>query len=243
MTSQTESPQTSEPASEQPPGKPAPKSGAGRTIGLVLSSGMLLVGVLILIGGLAVIAAHAFVRDDDGFYTSGNEALESDSYAILTEDIDLSDRAADWAPDEVLGDLRFRAEDEAGGEVFLGIARTGDLEGYLDGVARAEVTGFNGDPRYDELPGRAPEGPPDAESFWAAQSQGTGEQAVQWEAESGNWTAVVMNADGARGIAVEADAGVQISWLLWVGIGLAIVGMAVTGGAVALIAHLRRGPA
>jgi len=243
MTSQTESPQTSEPASEQPPGKPAPKSGAGRTIGLVLSSGMLLVGVLILIGGLAVIAAHAFVRDDDGFYTSGNEALESDSYAILTEDIDLSDRAADWAPDEVLGDLRFRAEDEAGGEVFLGIARTGDLEGYLDGVARAEVTGFNGDPRYDELPGRAPEGPPAAESFWAAQSQGSGEQAVQWEAESGNWTAVVMNADGARGIAVEADAGVQISWLLWVGIGLAIVGMAVTGGAVALIAHLRRGPA
>ena len=237
------SPTQPDSAPQQPPGDSAPKGGPGRTMGLVLSSGMLLVGVLVLIGGLAVIAAHAFVRDDDGFYTSGNEALESDSYAILSEDIDLSDGAADWAPDEVLGDLRFRAEDEGGGEVFLGIARTSDLEGYLDGVARAEMTGFNGNPRYDELPGRAPEGPPDAESFWAAQSQGSGEQAVQWEAESGNWTAVVMNADGARGIAVEANAGVEIGWLIWVGVGLAIVGLSVTGGAVALIAHLRRGTA
>jgi len=243
MTTETKPPHEPEMSPEPAPQEPGAGAGAGRTIGLVLSSGLLLFGVLLLIGGLAVIGAHAFVRDDDGFYTSGNEALESDSYAILTEDIDLSDGAADWAPDEVLGDLRFRAEDQAGGEVFLGIARTSDLEGYLDGVARAEVTGFNGDPRYDELPGRAPAGPPDAESFWAAQSQGSGEQAVQWEAESGNWTAVVMNADGARGIAVEADAGVQIGWLIWVGVGLAIVGLAVTGGAVALIAHLRRGAA
>jgi hypothetical protein len=242
MTTETKPP----PAPEVAPGPASDESGrggAGRTIGLVLSSGLLLFGVLLLIGGLVVIAAHAFVRDNDGFYTSGNELLESDSYAILTEDIDLSDRAADWAPDEFLGDLRFRAEDESGGQVFLGIARTSDLDRYLDGVARAEVTGFEGTPRYDELPGRAPAGPPDAESFWAAQSQGPGEQTVAWEAESGNWTAVVMNADGARGIAVEADAGVQISWLIWLGIGLAVVGLAVAAGAVALIAHIRRGPA
>jgi hypothetical protein len=193
-----------------------------------------------LIGGLGVMGAHLFVRDDDGFYTSGNERLQSDSYAILTEDIDLSARAADWAPDEFLGDLRFRAEGADGASMFLGIARTSDLERFLGGVAHSEVVGFSGDPRYDEHAGRVRATPPGDESFWAAQSQGTGEQSVQWEAEAGNWTAVVMNADASRGIAVEADAGVQIGWLIWVGLGLALFGLLLGAGAMMLIANIRR---
>ena len=212
----------------------------GRVTALVLSSGALLLALVALIGGLTVVGAHLFVRDDDGFYTSGNEQLRSDSYAILTEDIDLTARAADWAPDELLGALRFRAEGSNGTPVFLGIARTSDLERYLGGVAHSEVTDFDGEPRYDEHPGRFRATPPGNESFWAAQSEGAGEQAVQWEAEAGNWTAVAMNADASRGIAVEADAGVQIGWLIWVGLGLSVFGLLLGGAAVMLIVSIRR---
>ena len=65
---------------------------------------------------------------------------------------------------------------------------------------------------------------PAAERIWAARSQGPGVQRVDWDAASGVWSAVVMNADASRAVSVEADVGVKIDWLLWVGIGLAIVG-------------------
>jgi hypothetical protein len=46
---------------------------------------------------------------------------------------------------------------------------------------------------------------------------------------------VVMNADGAADVAVEADVGVKIGWAVWAGIGLLVVGLLMTAGAVAVI--------
>ena len=34
-------------------------------------------------------------------------------------------------------------------------------------------------------------------NFWAAKQEGTGTQSVEWAVQSGNWTAVLMNADGS----------------------------------------------
>jgi hypothetical protein len=231
---------TTEATPAQTPAEAGPKRGAGHLLGLVVAGGMALVGVLLLIGGLAVIGAHAFVRDDDGFYTTDTERLETDDAALVTEDIDLSERAADWAPDELLGDLRFRAESSGGAPVFVGIARTADVERYLDGIAHAKVTNFENNPGYDDQPGTARAPRPSAEAFWASQSQGTGEQTVEWKAENGNWTAVAMNPDGRPVIAIEADAGVQIGWLIWLGLGLTLLGLAVTAAGVAVVVMLRR---
>jgi hypothetical protein len=50
-----------------------------------------------------------------------------------------------------------------------------------------------------------------------------------------------MNADASRGVTVEAEAGAKISWLIWVGIPLALVGLAIAGGsAFGLVRVLRR---
>jgi hypothetical protein len=57
-----------------------------------------------------------------------------------------------------------------------------------------------------------------------AESEGSGLQAVDWDLEAGQWAAVAMNADAAKGLEVEASTGVGIGWLHWVGLGLVLFG-------------------
>jgi hypothetical protein len=80
-----------------------------------------------------------------------------------------------------------------------------------------------------------PSGPPGAMSIWQAQAQGTGTQAVTWRVDGGDWSVVVMNADGSRGIAFRADAGATVPWLLWVGVGALVLAVLLAAASLALI--------
>jgi hypothetical protein len=234
----------SAPTEPQPqPQQPRPGSNwtAGRVIGLVLSSIAALVGTLILLGGLALIAVHSFARDDDGYYTTDTERLHSDTYAISTDEIDLGADPGGPAPEDLLGVLRVRAESTEGRPVFLGIGRTEAVERYLDGVAHARLTDFGGGrPQYEVETGRAPQRRPGAERFWVARSQGAGEQVVDWDVQTGVWSVAVMNAGAARGISVDASVGVEISWLIWVAVGLLVVGLLLAVVGVTLIIVIGR---
>jgi hypothetical protein len=208
---------------------------------MVLATLAGLIGIVIMLAGLALIAAHSFARDDDGHYTTDREALRTPSYAIVTGDIDLGTDPADWIPEELLANVRIRAEGEDGRPIFLGIGRDRDVDRYLAGVRHAELTDFvDGEPRYRPYPGGAPRRPPGAEDLWVAESQGPGEQVVDWDAESGVWSVLVMNADAAAGVAVQADAGAEIGWLIWAGIGLTVVGVLLTAAGVILIVVIGR---
>ena len=122
---------------------------------------------------------------------------------------------------------------------FLG--RDSDVDRYLGDVAHDELIGFDGDdPEFNPHEGRAPPTPPGDQDFWVAESEGSGEQALTWDAEFGRWTAVVMNADAARGIDVEADAGVKLDWAIWAGLGIFVVGLLMTAGAVIVILLIGR---
>jgi hypothetical protein len=209
-------------------------------IGIVFASIGGLIGLALLVGGIAVIAAYAFGRDDDGYFTSDRRQLESATYAVTTEDIDLDIDEVDWAPDEILGDVRVRVD---GGEkpVFVGIGPDDDVDRYLGDVSHDELIDFDGDdPQFDLHQGRAPPTPPGEQDFWVAESEGSGEQALSWDADFGRWTAVVMNADAARGIDVEADAGVKLDWAIWAGLGMFVVGLLMTVGAVVVILLIGR---
>ena len=237
---------------EQPPtsdtaaGPARPGSGwtASRVIGMVFASIGGLIGLALLLGGIAVLAAYAFARDD-GYFNSDRKQLASPTYAITTENIDLGVDEADWAPEDILGKVRVQVEGAR--PVFVGIGSDADVDRYLGNVAHQELVDFHGDdPEFEVHPGRAPRTPPGRQGFWVAKAQGTGEQALTWDAEFGRWTAVVMNADATRGIDVEADVGVKLGWAIWAGLGMFVVGLLMTAGAVAVILmigrHASRGP-
>jgi hypothetical protein len=166
-------------------------------IGIAFASIGGLIGLALVVGGIAVLAAYAFGRDDDGYFNSDRQQLDSATYAIITEDIDLGVDEVDWAPDKILGNIRVQVDSAK--PVFVGIGSDDDVGGYLGGVAHDELVDFDGDdPEFEPHEGRAPRTRPGDQDFWVAASEGSGEQALTWDAEFGRWTAVVMNADAAQ---------------------------------------------
>jgi hypothetical protein len=222
---------------------PPPQAGtswtAGRILLVVLGSIVALLAMGLLAAGGTLLWADRTQRDDDGFLTTPSGLFESDSYAITSESIDLfeADTGGDWVLTEgLLGDVRITVE--ASGNVFVGIGESDDVEAYLDGVAHDEVRDLDFDPfrvSYRRFRGGPPPGPPGEQDFWAASASGTGEQVATWEAESGNWTVVLMNADGSQGVSGDLSAGAEADFLLWLAIGLLIAGLLVLASGVLLI--------
>ncbi len=64
----------------------------------MLGSIAALVALSKMLGGAALIGAHASARDSDGYYTTGTERLATGTYALTAEDIDLGRDAADFVP-------------------------------------------------------------------------------------------------------------------------------------------------
>lgn len=231
---------------------PSPAGGgarwsAGRIVLVVLGSIVALLGAGLLIAGGILLWADQTRRDDDGFLTTPTERFERDSYAIVSDNIDLfeAETGSDWIlSDDILGDVRLRGANEDDDEVFVGIAPTSDVEGYLGGVQHDEVTDVDFDPfsaEYRRSAGGAPDSPPTKQTFWAASGSGAGTQTATWKPESGDWTLVVMNADGSRDVAVEFSAGVEAPFLLWLAIGLILAGVLLLGGGVTMIVFGARG--
>jgi hypothetical protein len=237
-------PQDAEPAPPPPPAPaPTPASHwtAGRIVGMVFSSIAALIGLGLLLGGLALIGLHAFARDDDGYYASGKEELRSPAYAITTDEIDLGADVAEDVPDDLLGTVRVRAQGLDGGPIFLGIGPSTDVQRYLAGVGHSELVDFRrGDPVFAQVRGRRTPRPPGGQRFWVSKSQGAGEREISWDVEAGTWTVAVLNANGSRGVAVEAEIGAKVGWLLWVGVGLAVVGLIFTVAGVVLVILIAR---
>lgn len=187
---------------------------------------------------LAILEAAALatnlLRDGDGYFTSPTETFTTGAYAITTSTADVSD-ARQWAfGDAGLDTVRVKAESDR--PLFIGIARADDLERYLSGIEHDEVSQLTYQPfhvEYDHTDGHAPQRAPGEESFWVASTNGTGTLALDWEPTSGDWRAVVMNADGSRGLTAELEFGARTSLLWWVGVALLSTGVfGATAGAV-----------
>src|SRR5215213_2781483 len=116
----------------------------GRIVGMIFACLAGLIGLLFLVGGFVAVGAHLFARDDDGYYTTDEVTLESPSFAIRTDEIDLGANDVDWAPEEILGDVRIRVTSEK--PVFLGIGPDGAVATYLHGVGQDELTDLDEDP-------------------------------------------------------------------------------------------------
>ena len=110
--------------------------------------------------------------------------------------------------------------------------------GTSEHVAHANVEDIEVDPfrvRYRAIAGGPPQGPPTAQHFWAVSASGVGQQTVTWEVREGDWSVVLMNADGSPGVVADVDLGAKLSFLLWLAVGLLLGGGFVLVGSTALI--------
>jgi hypothetical protein len=234
----------------QPPQPQPPQTGtrwtAGRILLVVFGSILALLAAGLLAAGVALLVVDRTQRDDDGFLTTPTEQFETSTFAITSESVDLleADSSEDWVLSEgVLGDVRITGESE-GRDIFIGIGETDDVDSYLDGVEHDQVRDLSFDPfrvDYRLIPGGEPPGQPGEQTFWATSARGSGTQTATWEAESGEWTIVVMNADASAGVTAELSAGAEANILLWVWIGMLLVGLLLLAGGVTMIVVGARG--
>src|SRR5262245_50864996 len=214
----------------------------GRIVALVFGCIAALIGIALMFGTIALGVVYGTQRDSDGYFSTGTAAVDTATAALRSEKIDLgSDHDPErwpFGPGD-LATVRVRAEPPPGESVFVGIARSRDVDAYLAGVAHEEVLDIRW--RDDRVRSRRIEGtrtelpPPGDQDFWVASTAGEDRQTLNWEVEGGNWSIVLMNPDGSRGVAADVSVGVKINALGWVLVGLGISALVVLGIAVALI--------
>jgi len=177
-------------------------------------------GVLGLLVGAAAITGAVLTldedRDTDGFFISDGHRLERSSFAITSEGVEILVNAPGWVADRLTDpvDVRISGSSNDGSNLFLGIGATDDVEAYLTGVAYDEVDSieFEGaDIDYRSHGGTSIPATPGTESLWVTSVEGAGVQTLDWSIEQGEWTVVVMNADGSADVDASLVFGARLS--------------------------------
>ncbi|GAB2856608.1 DUF4389 domain-containing protein [Nocardioides pacificus] len=197
-----------------PPSTPEPRRTGwtgGRVLSLLLGSLLVAIGLGLGVGGGFLAAADQTARDADGFLVSPQEGLVSDGFAIVSEDARVhSDGVLGALPDDVIGDVRLSAEQAGDTDLFIGIAPTVDVRAYLAGVQHDVLLDLpSSGPVYRSADGGQPSTAPDEQTFWVAEASGA-QPELTWALEDGDWTAVVMNADGSGQVAAEVSVGAEV---------------------------------
>jgi hypothetical protein len=196
------------------------------SIALVVTGSLasLLAAGLLAAGGLALWGDSQ--KDSDGYLSTDTHQFEAGTRALATENLDMDLGGADWvAQTNDLGKVRVQVDSRGEKPVFVGIARTSEVDDYLSGVSHTTLTDVDTSPfeaKYDDHAGhRRPVAPADSH-IWAASEHGSGKQTLNWEIEDGDWSVVVMNADGSAGVDADVSAGAEVPFLSalgWTGIG------------------------
>ena len=216
------------------PQTPPQRSNAARTTSMVVGVvvGLLALGML-AVGGLLLWADSK--KDAQGFIATDTERFATHTAAMATDNLDVDSHGLGWLTShDRYGNVRLKVEARNDKPVFVGIARTKDASAYLHGTSHTTVTDFHSDPFravYRAARGSARPAAPASKRIWAASAHGTGLQTVTWDVKHGDWSVVVMNADGSRGVDAGVSAGADfpiLSALAWgsVGGGLVLLGVA-----------------
>jgi hypothetical protein len=227
-----------EPARTGAAPRPASGGGTGHPVMIVFGALGLLVALALLVSGFAALGALGN-RDRDGYFMTSSHRLTTPSAALVTSGIDVDSDVPEWVFGSSFATSRIAVSSAR--PVFIGIGPSASVDAYLARVRHAQITDVDTDPftvTSTIAPGRAQAAPPADQDFWRVQSSGAGVRTVTWPLEAGQWSAVMMNADGSPGVAVQARLGAKVPSARWVAYGL------LAGGAIALLAGgllLRRG--
>jgi hypothetical protein len=210
----------------------------GPVAALVSGVVLLLVATGCVVGGVALLWADQTQRDSDGYLWTADTELVTSRYAVATEVIPLDSGGAQWAVDGVLGATRLQAVPMTGdGDLFIGVADADDVEEYLRGVGRVEVSELGSTrpwawawmmrPATTDRAGGSPAAAPDELDFWVAQSSGPGPLTLEWQPVDGDWQMVLMRADGGAGVAADVRVAASSPGLPVLAGGLVVAGLVV----------------
>ncbi|HEX6025435.1 MAG TPA: hypothetical protein VFZ00_25805 [Solirubrobacter sp.] len=190
---------------------PTPQNPSPGRLGAIITGGAIAsIATLVLAAGAALHWVEDR-KDADGFYSTSAERFSTNTYALTTENLDIDDGLPGSATD--YGNLRLKVRSDDAAPVFVGIGRTADVERYLDRSAHATLTDFDVDPfaaEYRTTDGLSQPAAPATQPIWVAQASGGGTQTLDWDAEDGNWSVVVMNADGSAGVDTDISVGADV---------------------------------
>jgi hypothetical protein len=212
----------------------------GKLALLVIGVLLALVGASLLAAGGGLTWAYATQRDDDGYFTRSDVRLETPTAAMHSESIDLGteEGPGSWFVDRDIARVRLVA-DAGERPMFIGIARTADVDAYLKPVAHdlvADIDDDDDDVTYERQgEGTATLTPPADEDIWVASANGSGVQSLTWDLEAGRWSVVLMNADARPGVDAMVSAGVRLRYVVPAIIVLFAVGAALLGIAAVLL--------
>ncbi|HZG88922.1 MAG TPA: DUF4389 domain-containing protein [Pseudonocardia sp.] len=204
----------------------------GRVVALVAGVVLLFGAAGTLVGGGTLLWADRTQRAGD-FLMTADARISTGQHAVISEPFHLEGAGLDWAVDEVVGDARFEvAPTDQGEQLFIGVARSADVDAYLADVGHAELRELYGrfgsrEPALSttsEQPGGAPAQPPTEAGIWVASTSGSGIQELTWRPSDGDWTVVVMRADGSPGVSALVRAGATVPGLGWLIAGLFTAG-------------------
>lgn len=212
----------------------------------------------LVFGGLALLAALALIgsaiagifgletnRDSTGYFVTHTHHYQTSTYALSTESLNVS--SVTGALEARLVRLRIAAtSNNPAKPLFVGIARTQDVNRYLAAVMHDELHDIKFDPFkivYRRLGIGAPKSPPSTQTFWRTHASGTGTQTISWPVKHGRWSALVMNADGSRNVSVDAQVAARLAGAWWfVAVFIALGAVTLAGGIALVRSGARKRP-
>jgi len=222
-----------DPEQERPPRRSIPLIVLGSIVGLVA------VGLLAAGGGL--IWGDETQRSSGGYFMGSAHRIATESFAVTHDGVDIH-HLPGFLDDGKLVRIRIDARSDTGRALFLGVARERDVQTYLRNVAHSNLRNYNvaaKDQEYDSVGGTARPAPPASQHIWVASAQGS--KRLNWRPREGSWSVVMMNADGAKGVAADVTLGAKVGYLGWLTAGLMAIGAALLAFAVVLIVRGGRG--
>jgi hypothetical protein len=190
---------------------------------------------LLTAGGIALWANGE--KDRDGYLSTGSDPIATTTHALASENLDVDlDGAGRVLDADGYGNVRLRVTPHEDKGVFVGIARTGDVERYLQGTSYATVTDVHYEPFRTDMrasSGDARPASPAQQDIWAASAHGAGTQTLEWEVEDGQWSVVIMNEDASAGVDTGVSAGAEAPFLPevgWIALGGGTLLLLIAGG-------------
>jgi hypothetical protein len=175
------------------------RDGVARVLLLVTGAVAAVVGAVVLATG-AVFAA-TFGSDDR--VATVPTGLAAQGSALVLDDLSV-DAVGLPVPDDV-GSLRLTAQAPDGSTVFLGVARTSDVDAYLVGAPYDAVVADlgGGTAQTRPVPGTQVPPAPAAQTFWLQSSQAA--PAVLPAKVPAGTSVVIMKPDGSPGVAAQVS--------------------------------------